>query len=132
VPKALKKALDGLEAVAVAVIVDDEGDVMVVASSDPDADVRRMRSVMKHGLGLEAVAWAHCKDAARLIADAARGRLVKAGFRMRGRWVTCRPDDALAAVLGEADDHGLTLINDAGRLRQAAAAMERAMRRWER
>jgi hypothetical protein len=132
VPKAQKQAAEDLKFVAVAVIVDDEGDVMVVASVDPGADVRRMRSMMKHGLGLEAVAWAHCGDAARLVSDAARGRLVKAGFRMRGRWVTCRPEDALAAVLGEAGDHGLTLINDAGRLRQAAAAMERAIKRWER
>jgi hypothetical protein len=121
----LNDALDALDMVAVAVVADDEGDCIIIASGNVEGQVRQLRTYAKHGLGVEAVLWAPSAEVARRIADGARGRLVAAGKGMRGRWIGCRADIAEQAVRAEASDIGCRLLTDAERLSLAVKKVER-------
>lgn len=129
--RALDRALEALEHVAVTVIADAEGDVLIVASADPEAEVRRLRSTAKHALAIESMTWV-AAAAGRDLADAARGRLVHMGKPMKGRWVAVRADVALQAVVQEAGDRGIWIYTDADRLRLVLAREERRWARMER
>jgi hypothetical protein len=125
------RALDALGHVAVTVIADTEGDVLIVATSDPDGELRRLRVNAKHGLAIEAMVWVG-EGAGKTLAEAARGRLVKSGRQMKGRWVACRPDTATAAVLQEAEDRFMWIYTDDDRRRLALERGEREFKRMER
>jgi len=127
----LDQALDALDHVAVTVIADAEGDVLIVATGDPDGELRRLRVNAKHPLAVEAAVWV-TREAGRTLADAARGRLVAAGKQMKGRWVACRPDAAMTAIEAEAAERAIWIYTASDRLRLVLVKDERQMMRMER
>jgi len=127
----LDRLLDDLDHKAVVVFEDSEGDVLIVATGDPDGEMRRLRVNAKHALAIKAVAWVG-DAAAGTLAEAARGRLVSLGKPMKGRWVACRPDIAEQAVIAEASDRRIWVYTDADRLRLALSKAERRMQRMDR
>lgn len=105
--------------------------MLICASSDPDSELRRLRSTAKHALAIESVTWV-AEQAARTLAEGARGRLVAAGKEMKGRWVACRADAARRAIEAEASERAIWIYTDADRLRLVLAKDERRFQRMER
>lgn len=117
---------------ALAVIVDSEHDMVIVATSDPDGEVRRWRMTAKTALGVGLVLWTPGKEVARRVAEQARGRLVAEGYAMKGRWLAARLRDAEAAIRLEAASVGCRLWTDAERLAEAIGRADYEVRRAER
>lgn len=117
---------------AVAVIVDSEHDIALVATGDPDGEARRWRMTAKTALGVGLVLWTPGKEAARRVADGARARLVADGFALKGRWLAARLKDAENAIRLEAASVGCRVWTDAERLREACERADYEVRRASR
>lgn len=112
---------------AVIVVLDNGGGGLLaklVATGDPDAQLRLFRSMNPRVAGLGVVLWADNEVLARRIVAAAREALEQAGHGRAGGWLgVASAMQAEAALRRAAAAAGAQLWTDAERLRMAAEAM---------